>query len=247
MWSYYGSKSKIVHLYPSPKFDKVIEPFAGSARYSLLHWDHDVTLVDKYEVVILLWRWLQKCSPSDILSLPRLKQGDRLSPEMFDCIEQFYLLGFMASDGKASPSKKVTEFGAFRSGGFEGKLRRIASKLYRIRHWNFVHGSYECLGDVEATWYIDPPYQHGGEGYPEGKNNLDFSSLAEWCKSREGQAIVCENTKANWLPFRPVKMINGTANTFTTEAIWSNLPTDYDVEQLSLFNQEEYRYEKKNP
>ena len=32
MFSYYGSKSKIVHLYPTPKFDKIIEPFAGIWR-----------------------------------------------------------------------------------------------------------------------------------------------------------------------------------------------------------------------
>jgi site-specific DNA-adenine methylase len=33
MFSYYGSKSKIIDHYPAPKFNKIIEPFAGSARY----------------------------------------------------------------------------------------------------------------------------------------------------------------------------------------------------------------------
>jgi site-specific DNA-adenine methylase len=37
MFSYYGSKSKIVKYYPCPAHDKIIEPFAGSARYSLLN------------------------------------------------------------------------------------------------------------------------------------------------------------------------------------------------------------------
>jgi site-specific DNA-adenine methylase len=35
MWSYYGGKSKIVQYYPDPKYDTIIEPFAGSAQYSL--------------------------------------------------------------------------------------------------------------------------------------------------------------------------------------------------------------------
>lgn len=35
MWSYYGSKTKLVDLYPPPKTDKIIEPFCGSAKYSL--------------------------------------------------------------------------------------------------------------------------------------------------------------------------------------------------------------------
>lgn len=63
MWSYYGSKSKVVHLYPRPEYGKIIEPFAGSARYSLRYFDRDVLLVDKYEVVVRIWKWLQHCSP----------------------------------------------------------------------------------------------------------------------------------------------------------------------------------------
>lgn len=54
MFSYYGSKSKVVDLYPSPKFGKIIEPFAGSARYSLKYFDRDVLLVDK-DVFILVY------------------------------------------------------------------------------------------------------------------------------------------------------------------------------------------------
>lgn len=32
MFSYYGAKTKIVDYYPKPLFDKIVEPFAGSAR-----------------------------------------------------------------------------------------------------------------------------------------------------------------------------------------------------------------------
>ena len=78
MFSYYGSKSKIVNYCPPPKHKRIIEPFAGSARYSLKYWQNDVLLVDKYEVVVNLSKWLQKCEPNDILKLPKLKQGDIL-------------------------------------------------------------------------------------------------------------------------------------------------------------------------
>ena len=70
MWSYYGSKANIVHAYPKPVFDKIIEPFAGSARYALRHFEKDVLLVDKYEVIVKIWKWLQTCSEGDILGLP---------------------------------------------------------------------------------------------------------------------------------------------------------------------------------
>ena len=75
MWGYYGSKSKIVNYYPKPIYDTIIEPFAGTAQYSLKYFDKDVILVDKYDVIVRLWKWLQQCSPKDILSLPRLSCG----------------------------------------------------------------------------------------------------------------------------------------------------------------------------
>ena len=70
MFSYYGSKSKIINKYPSPKFDKIIEPFAGSARYALKWWDRDVLLVDLYLVIIEIWHYLQAASKQDIMGLP---------------------------------------------------------------------------------------------------------------------------------------------------------------------------------
>jgi hypothetical protein len=46
--------------------------------------------------------------------------------------------------------------------------------------------------------------------------------------------IVCENTKADWLEFKPVIDMNGSKHK-TTEAIWSNHKTNYDNTQLSFF------------
>ena len=79
MFSYYGSKSKIVDYYPPPKHKRIIESFAGSARYSLKYWQNDVLLVDKYPVIIGIWKWLQQCSKDDILKLPILKAGDKIN------------------------------------------------------------------------------------------------------------------------------------------------------------------------
>jgi hypothetical protein len=68
----------------------------------------------------------------------------------------------------------------------------------------------------------------------KNSSELKYNELAEWCKSRNGQVIVCENTKADWLPFKPMKRLQGVSNTFTTEAIWSNYKTNYDAVQQSL-------------
>ncbi len=231
MWSYYGSKSKIVQYYPKPKFNKVIEPFAGSARYSLQHFENDILLIDKYPVVVKLWQWLQQCSENDILSLPQLKKGDKLS-DLNLCEEERIFLGFMAGIASISPRNTVSEFASiqFARGN---KLKKVADQLYKIKHWQIQLGSYEELPNQDATWFIDPPYQFGGSSYVEGK--IDFCHLSEWAKSRTGQVVVCENTKATWMDFHPLIKMRG-AMSETTEAVWYNNPKSYRKQQISLFS-----------
>ena len=83
MFSYFGSKSKVIHLYPKPKFEKIIEPFAGSARYSLRFFDHDILLVDKYEIIIKIWKYLQCTTAKEIMALPEPEKGTRLDSKNF--------------------------------------------------------------------------------------------------------------------------------------------------------------------
>src|SRR3990167_9750884 len=103
MFSYYGSKSKIVDCYPKPKHRKIIEPFAGSARYSLKYFDREVLLVDKYEVIVRIWKYLQQCSVGDIKKLPEPTVGQKINRDDFDCIEQAWLMGFLVQQGVSSP------------------------------------------------------------------------------------------------------------------------------------------------
>ncbi len=53
--------------------------------------------------------------------------------------------------------------------------------------------------------------------------DIDYSGLAEWCKTRKGQVIVCEQLGADWLPFRELTKIKGLKNK-STEVIWTNYP-----------------------
>lgn len=228
MWSYYGSKSKIIGLYPPPKYGKIIEPFAGTARYSLKWFDRDVTIVDKYAVITDLWKWLQQCSKKDILNLPDMKKGDDLR-EIDLPKEAKMLIGFSINQGSSSPKNIASGFN-----GWEIDKKRISDNLWKIKHWNIINGSYEDLENESATWFIDPPYQFGGEWYVESTKNIDYKKLGEWCKSRNGQIIVCENTKADWMDFKPMVDMQGSLYK-TTEAIWSNLPTNYDNVQLKMF------------
>lgn len=220
MWGYYGSKSKIVNKYPKPIYDKIIEPFAGTAQYSLKYFESDVLLVDKYEIIVKLWKWLQQCSKQDILSLPRLKCGENVDNFTWDCDEAKWLVGFIITGAPAQPKKTASKWKTeIRPNTQDYKLNMIAENLFKIKHWNIIHGDYIDLKNDTATWFIDPPYQFGGEYYKFGNKNINFNELGDWCKERNGQIIVCENSKANWLPFEPLVEMRG--NKFkTTECVF---------------------------
>ena len=225
MWSYYGSKSKIVDKYPSPKYDIIIEPFAGSARYSLKYFEKDVYLIDKYDVIVKIWKWLQACSPNDILSLPNMKKGESTDDYNFDCQESKWLMGFIVQQGVNAPRKTVSSvFGGGRMEELiERDKKRIAENLYKIKHWKIKQDDYFNVKNVKATWFIDPPYQFGGEYYHSKVNNrhIDYSRLSDWCRERNGQTIVCENSKADWMNFTFLSDLSGSKNK-TKEVIWYN-------------------------
>ncbi|SFP76259.1 Site-specific DNA-adenine methylase [Pseudarcicella hirudinis] len=225
MFSYYGSKSKIIDLYPAPKHDTIIEPFAGSARYSLKYFDRDIYLYDKYDVIVRMWKFLQKCSPNDILSLPDFKQGDLVRDFNFDCIEMEWLVGFMVGKGRPIPSNKVSKWGAMR---YRTDKIRIAKNLHKIKHWHIEHKQYTEIENIDAVWFIDPPYETKGFLYKH--NKIDYNHLASFCKSRKGQVIVCEAQDATWLPFKSLPTNQRTSKGVSNEAIWSN-------EQLNLGHQ----------
>lgn len=235
MWSYYGSKRDQAKHYPPPMFDKIIEPFAGTAKYALRFWEREVLLVDKYEVIVGIWKWLQKCSKNDILSLPVLKEGQTLDSLNWDCVEQRWFMGFQIAAADATPRNKVSwRVSTQRPKRQATRLKNVAENLHKIQHWEIRQGDYRDLENEKATWFIDPPYQHGGHIYKHGNKSIDFRRLGEWCKNREGQTIVCETTKADWLPFKPMIKTNGTKHK-TMEAIWTNQPTAFDNVQLSIF------------
>jgi site-specific DNA-adenine methylase len=232
MIPYFGSKSNLVGKYPKPKHQKIIEPFAGSARYSLKYFDREVCLIDKYPVIIDIWHFLQNASEKDILNLPKIQKGQKVSDFNLSDIESKFM-GFLVQASVGTPRNSV---GSLNGINVERDLKRISKNLFKIKHWEIKVGDYKEIQNEECTWFIDPPYQFGGEHqYKFSNKKIDFFSLGEWCKNRLGHSIVCENTKADWLDFKPMAKNVGTNITNTVEAIWSNEKTSYDNIQASLF------------
>lgn len=219
MFSYYGSKSKLVNLYPAPTYGKIIEPFAGSARYALKYFEHDVLIVDSYDVIVKIWKYLKQASEKDIMDLPDLTYKQSTDDVKTLSVEERLLLGFLVARGSRRPAKVVQKFSDIAQ-----DKKRIASQLYKIRHWEIVQGNYNEIENQMATWFIDPPYQDIGKaGYNvnERGSTINYQELGNWCKERQGESIVCECMTANWLPFVPLKTIHGQKRTIT-EAIWTS-------------------------
>jgi len=222
MWGYYGSKSKIIEKYPSPKFDTVIEAFAGTAQYALKYWDRDVILIEKYDVICNLWKWLQKCTKKDILSTRQLKYGENVDDFVWDCQERKDLVGFIITGAPSMPKKTASKWKTVdRPNTQQYRLETIANNLEKIRHWRIVCGDYQDSPNVKATWFIDPPYIVGGKYYKHGSKSIDYEYLRDWCKQRKGQVIVCEADGANWLPFET--LISSRGNRYQhKESVWIN-------------------------
>lgn len=225
-FGFYGGKWRdALRHYPAPKHDTVVEPFAGSAGYSVRYADRKVILGEKDPIIYGVWHYLVHASTADILSLPDLEPGQTVADLPVDQ-EARWLIGFWLNRGASRPRTGPSAWmrKGVRPGSFWGERVRstIASQVDRIRHWQVYNCSYEDLPVTgAATWFVDPPYQRQGRHYRYGAADIDFSALGDWCRSRPGQAIVCENDGADWLPFRPLADVKTTRrHSRSVEVMW---------------------------
>jgi hypothetical protein len=232
-FSYYGSKWRIAKRYPAPKHEPIIEPFAGSAGYSLRYPEKKVLLIDADPVIVGVWQFIISSSAADILNLPLLEPGQTVD-DLRVCQEAKWLIGFWLNRGTTTPCRRMSSWGCdseaivvhHLEGCFWGERSktRIARQTNAVKHWEVRCGDYSTAPDTEATWFVDPPYQCGGHKYR--KSDIDRKALAVWARARRGDVIVCEQAGATWLPFQPLvkahtmpgKVRRGT----TEEVFWLN-------------------------
>ncbi len=234
--NFYGGKWRLAPNYPRPIHGTIVEPFAGSAGYSTRYPDHDVILIERDPVIAEVWRYLIKSDAEEIRSLPLLSQGQLVS-ELSDLPDGARsLIGYWVSAGTPTPKHTPTPWALQGGGGFWGvKLReRLASQVDRISHWEIIEGDYSDAPDIEATWFVDPPYVEAGKCYKFGSQLIDFNKLAGWCRSRSGQVMVCENEGADWLPFRPFREQFGVTKRRAMEVMWTNDNTEMWNEQAKV-------------
>jgi hypothetical protein len=228
-FGYYGGKWRAAPHYPAPAEGTIVEPFAGSAGYSVRYPDHQVMLYDVNEKVIGTWQYLIKVSADEIRSLPDVGPTDHVD-DLAIPQEARWLIGWWLNKGTTAPGKTpsrwVREPLPGRPGTYWGRgvRERIARQVEHIRHWQAFHASYVDAPDVPATWFVDPPYS-GAPGRRYTHSTVDYHALGEWCRSRSGQVVVCENVGADWLPFEPFMVAKASAGKgragVSKEAIWT--------------------------
>lgn len=202
-FTYYGGKYRIAARYPKPIYSQIVEPFCGSAGYSLTHNSKKVFLYDLNERVVGTWKYLIKVSEKEILDLPEVFEDIRY---LKIAQEAKWLIGYWCNKGSCEPRNKPSTWmkSGIRPNSHWGPAikNRIASQLKEIRHWECELRDYKNLeNNFPSTWFIDPPYAaKAGRLYTY--SSIDYENLSKWCNERNGQAIVCEMEGASWLPFQ---------------------------------------------
>ena len=224
-FSYLGSKWQMAKFYGAPEHSTVIEPFAGSAAYSVRWEPEKAILLDVNPRIVSAWEFLISASRDEIMSLPL----------EFDHIDDLAIpdgakavIGFWINRANVEPCKTRGAWARQYRDSHDAKVwgvaarNRIADQVGKIKNWEVYLNSYEDSPEDEATWFIDPPYQGAGKNYTF--NSIDYDWLGAFCRTRKGQVFVCENEGATWLPFRHAKDQRGTfgkhRSGLSVEVVW---------------------------
>ena len=138
-FGFYGGKWRdALKHYPEPVHGTIVEPFAGSAGYSMRYASRRVILCEIDPVLSEVWRYLIRVKSKEILAIPDLKPDDSLD-NLKISQEAKWLVGFWLNRGIASPRKSPSKWmrDGIRPGSFWGPRVRhtIASQVDSIRHW----------------------------------------------------------------------------------------------------------------
>ena len=237
---WFGSKWQVAKHYGSPRSSIVIEPFAGSAGYSV-YWNcPSVQLYDVDEQICLLWDWLINSSVQDVKDLPDYIDSNEQIYEYPPAITQLIgrWLKYSIDGGlpKNSALSMYKRYVAYWRDNIHNEFHKhgacifwspaIKNRIIRqkplISKWTIEQCSYEKIPNKDAHWFIDPPYQNPsvGKRYRYGSSRIDYSFLSTWVKARSSAVDVCEQAGAAWLPFTPLRTTVNQKRKHYTELVW---------------------------
>lgn len=237
LFKWFGSKWLSSKTLPAPRFNSIVEPFAGGAGYSLRHFKCEVTICESDPHLRLLWPWLiEEAREKDIREIPLdVPEGTDIRTLGLSQGQQLLLKTWQRTNNVGN-CWTISPWGN-KPGQWTANTRaRVAEEVSAIKHWKFARGDWEDAyailrspGLSERTWFIDPPYEFN---YQYRQTPLpNYAELGRLAAALPGHTIVCEAvcTKTGkiptWLPFRRfgeriTSRRKATNNHHSKELIW---------------------------
>ena len=190
LFKWFGSKWLSSRLLPAPQFDFIIEPYAGSAGYSLRYHTKRVYLWDDDPNLIVLWPFLLQASSTDILDIPiNIPEGTDIRTLGLSLGQQTLLKHWQRTNN-VGDCWTTSPWGHLPGQWTANTRARVAAEVGAIRHWVFERPTWRF---PSATYFIDPPYLYNYR-YRFKTKGFDHRELAERVTGipSPAQVIVCE-------------------------------------------------------
>lgn len=157
LFKHFGSKWMGAKHYPPPIDGcPVIEPYAGSAGYSLNHCDRAVTIWEDDPLLAELWRWiLGEATPDRVRAIPlHVPEGTDIRSLELPRGESLLLKHWQRTNN-VGDCWTISPWGN-KPGQWTANTRaRVADEIEAVRHWRFARPSFTEV----ATYFLDPPYE----------------------------------------------------------------------------------------
>ncbi len=204
LFKWYGSSWSSAKHYPAPiPGYTIFEPFAGSAGYSLNHYEHKCVLWEINPRLQELWCWLiYVAQPDDIRQIPlNVPEGTDIRTLGLSWGQSLLLKNWQRTNN-VSECWTISSWGN-KSGQWVGNCRaRVADEVMAIKHWEFRQPTWTEQG----TYLCDPPYIFN---YNYGIKNFDYQKLVDDIgKVPQGSLVIASeaackvtNKIPDYLPF----------------------------------------------
>lgn len=193
LFKWFGSKWSAAPHYPAPEHDTIIEPFAGSAGYSLRYSHKNICLAESNPHIHALWTWLiNEATTDDILSIPvHIPEGTDIRNMGLNKGQQLLLKTWQRTNN-VGDCWTVSPWGNLPGQWTVNTRARVSSEIHAIKHWNIYKCGIELMKSAQktASWFIDPPYLYNYQY--KSSLVISYQELGELIQSLSGQLIACE-------------------------------------------------------
>lgn len=196
LFKWFGSKWQNSKYYPSPHKNKIVEPFAGGAGYSLRFNRDNVIIAEVDSHINNLWNWLiHEANTDDVLEIPTdIPVGLDIRTIPMSMGQKLLLKNWQRTNN-IGDCWTVSPWGNMPGQWTENTRKRVSGDVGKIKHWQLFKDGFELLesplaDDDEITWFIDPPYLYNYKY--KMKNEFSYERLACAVKRLKGQVVVCE-------------------------------------------------------